>query len=292
MKTTVFKTKVISIMAILLLLIFTISLSASIVGATTHKANSKYATHIEKEVKEIDSFKELKNELEKKDESNELTKSSANEILNATEPEVIEEYIEDSLDNMEEWINSCNDSHMFSLDGGESYKEFSKEFNPGVYANVTLIDEEEENKLLALVSPESVYAASGQSSETVTKEYGNRKFTIKIALTLAKIEVARLCLVNHYTISSKGLDVRYASCAGTTAKWMAEIASEKTKITDKSARKEGADIDVRGDYKVKVKVPVADVHVQTRYGTLMNYVKLLKLNKGSAKLRQHGTYEY
>lgn len=41
MKTTVCKTKVISIMAILLLLIFTISLSASIVGATTHKANSK-----------------------------------------------------------------------------------------------------------------------------------------------------------------------------------------------------------------------------------------------------------
>jgi hypothetical protein len=249
---------------------------------------------------EIISVNQLEEEIsEKTDKNNELTKKEGEEIFSETEPEILAAYIDNSIDIAMEKCNEIVADKEFCLEG-ENELIIKEDVCEGINMEIRLTDEEESSLvgtlsgfvINSLCTP--VYAASGSGSETVTKEYGARRFTATLKLTIATIVFAKLCLVNHYKISSNGLDLTSTDVGGTAAYLVADIPSAKATKTDTVARSEGANIDCEGSYTVKVTIPYFGIPIQTKYAVLMNYVKLENLDKKNkkAKVKQHMTFVY
>ena len=191
---------------------------------------------------EIQSINELEEILDEAYQDEKMSPSEKNNIIERTEPKVIEELcckkfdeaIEIAEDIDIESIMNENKSEIQygrkKLDIDDNYEAYI-EFEDGEDKTIvgTIMDK--------LISP--AYAAT--NGEKMWKSYGNRYFTAKITVSVG-VGIGTCCLENHYKLSSKGIDENFGDAY---VKWSAStgitgsLSPIGVYITDSTARTVG-----------------------------------------------------
>ena len=178
----------------------------------------------------INSLEELKLKIE---ESNGDIKLE--EIIEDTEPKVLEEYFK----NLGEDLKNLNTSLNNVSQSGDNSNTYDLPKSGGS------VEIETSDELLSLERPPSEI----MPFVTVSKPFGSHQYKIVYRVKNTLLPDANLGLVTYYKVSAKGLTATSCSNAGSTGSIVTDITAS-CKITDDIAEKVGYDINAQGDFKV------------------------------------------
>ena len=153
---------------------------------------------------EINTVQELSDVIEEKsDESGVVSKEEAKQIISATSPEVVEDYIDQQTEN----LKAALDEVEFTLEDIEKKEyEILVDEETGAKMHITLEDQEEPYEISTTASGSQNKTGT---SKNATKAVGDRYFTGSCYYQSGFVTV-RLFVENHYTVtSSLGLKERY-----------------------------------------------------------------------------------
>lgn len=216
----------------------------------------------------------------------EITKKEAKRIFEESSPDAIAEYNDIVINEAMHKLNNNN----VSLDVDQDYIKKIFELPSGGEVEIVLKDETEDSLLSSVkktVIP-NAYAATGSGTDYEGyKNYGNRKYTARLKVYGGPGSTFYFYEINHYKISKNGLTVRSAADDFKNSLYV-EHKKSSSKIEDKTAEKEGYDIDTIGRVKYEYKVVTIGSGV-TENARLRATVKLVKLDKKNkrAKVKQH-----
>lgn len=235
---------------------------------------------------DINTLKELKNELNKLNSQEVVTNNQREQIFKNVDPEVVEAFVEEKSTKAVELLSAVEPDEVMKLQKNGVYFG-RKEVNLGDGAKAIVEFEDGEEKgfveKFASVFIEPVYAA--ENGETKWKGYGGRYFTAKVT-TMLGAGYCDMILETHYKLSDKGIDankeatVADARCLSASS----SISEDEPVWTDEVARKIGAsDINVYCKYRWTAKIQLKDGSWQIGNG---NYrinatVGFVDINKSS-----------
>ena len=192
-------------------------------------------------VRTIQSVNELEEAIELAEKDGKITIKEKKEIASKTEPEVIGDYYVMKAEKAFDAIEGFDVDE--GMKGDNEYSSCEKKVTIDDGTDVVIeFEDGEDRSLLSDVKDKIIPNVSAATNgETLWKKYGNRYFTAKATIP-SGIGAGRICLENHYKVSSKGLDERYGDAyvsfsfsAGITG----SISPGNPIITDSVARTEG-----------------------------------------------------
>lgn len=207
---------------------------------------------------EIDSIHDLNKAILEADQDNRITKIEENEILNNTEPSVLESYVE-TVDNVAadllESAEPVREKYYAADD--KTVTVYKVEVDPLSTVELVLTDAEDLsfkdtalNKAKSLFVDECYAATNG---ETLWKAYGNRYFTAEYSRSIGSGKVV-MRTENHYNLSSTGITERYGNTRVQSITGNATVSSIKNSIQQKTATKAGnSNVRMLTQYNVNTK---------------------------------------
>ncbi len=224
---------------------------------------------------EIDSLQELKSVMAAKDVTC-LSKEDKRKLINETNPVVLSEFVNEKLQILEKKANSL-----------EIVGEESKTIDLGdnCEATIYIIDEAEdaiENKN----DNENNSKDSTPGAQTYWKPYGKRKFTSKFEVRTGILDVD-LILVSHYTLSSKGVALRYGESEVVKKKYDIDLGSASAGSVNNvktTAYKKGEKIHISSTFSYRW-APAYDVTIISKQFKMHNYVKYSDIDKKEKEVK-------
>ena len=205
-----------------------IALTVSLAGFNLPSAN---AAENEYQITDINMLKEeivkLNHITDETPEKIELRK----EIMEDTNPLVLEEYNNILVDDLKDFYSS-NDNEEVELATGHELPNSEAE------VKVTAVDVEEFN---SNISP----------MQRVKKSTGDHNYTVDHNIKATLYPDSHTVLVTNYKVKSTGLSLNYTSTAGTHAIFPTTI-TKSSRIIDGSATTVGSDINGLGEYNVTI----------------------------------------
>lgn len=155
---------------------------------------------------------------------------------------------------LEEYATQSKDIQMMPIGNGAEYCRQVYALKSRDELIMEFTDCKEDETALSPMQHIPTVMPMEANGETVWKDYGNRYFTAKAAVTTTAGS-AWVSLENHYTLSANGIDERYgnANAEGISkGERIVEIDPIGVYITDRSARTEGSsDVNMYAEYCVK-----------------------------------------
>ncbi|MBC2173913.1 hypothetical protein [Listeria booriae] len=237
--------------------------SASVQAATASLQNENDAT--------ITTVGELEKEISNVDLNDAAELSEAREnILENTDPEVLEEYGEKLQNEVTEATNELADKLELTSNAENpenQYASATTTLDDGTVLEVNVSDTALPNLLRATTS---------------TEKFGARSYKVESRVYHVMYPDGWICLLTFYNVGKSGLTATGTSVGGTRGLFPLSI-NASSKITDKRAEKNGYDINGQGDYTLNY-VGTHGIGIYVMYRTLVSTVKLNNLYASSAKV--------
>lgn len=235
--------------------------SASVAAASTvqneDEATITTVSELEKKINSVDLNDESKLNAEREN------------IIENTEPEILEEYKEDLQNEVTEATNELADSLELTTDAGNpenQYASATTTLDDGTVLEVNVSDTAVTNLLRA----------------ATTEKFGARSYKVESRVYHVLYPDGWICLLTFYNVNGSGLTATGTSVGGTRGLFPLSI-NASSKITDKRAEKNGYDINGQGDYTLNY-VGTHGIGIYVMYRTLVSTVKLNKLYSASASV--------
>lgn len=205
-----------------------------------------------------------------------LTDNERTDIVENSTQKAKEDYLELMMDQAVKKINEEDPA----LENGEENRKEEYLLDCGARVEVTLSDQTE--------NQDDTFTPSSKEHEHLDfqgyKDYGDRKYTATFHAVASYGTWLTFRVINHYTISNKGLRIRSAESDYSNGSYVKRLESD-SKIEDASATKDGADINCIGRIKYESQFPIIGATVRTFNAKLRNYVKLVKLEKKNKRAK-------
>lgn len=223
---------------------------------------------------EINSMKELREEVSALDVTS-LSPSEKSALMNKVDPQIVSEFVDDKMDTFIEKVNSIEKS-------GEGKTVI--DLGDNCTATVYTYDVPEKIPGISQINGIDLMAST-PGATTLWKPYGYRQFTSRFEIRTGVMD-ADLIMVNHYTLSSKGIDLRYGE-SDIVFDPQVNIGSLSTGAISevvKKAHKIGGKIYIRSTFTYRL-APAYDIPLKTKKFIMHNYVKFSDIDKTEKEVK-------
>jgi len=214
-------------------------LSSASFTFASERAEDKALNNNQYVINDIETFKSEINSIKNIDN---LSKKEKDEILSEVNPKIINDFVDEKIEKMQ--------SELEKTPITTSRKEIDLGDNCKVIVSTTDAADNTIN-LPAL-------KASTPGASTLWKDYGYRQFTVNYEMSIAVLN-ANLKLINHYTLSKNGIDLRYGEAEVGNPSFIGVNFGKATHETvvehSSSAHKKGNSIKISAIYNFEYALP-------------------------------------
>lgn len=195
------------------------------------------------ETKIITTREDLITELKEINLDGSITKSEQQSIIDNTDERVLEAFVSEKIDQAFAVFEEQNiQIEMTEKSDGSCYGQRKFDLGDECFAEVVCEDKDDLNAIEKLaVAIDSMFLTNvwaKTKSSTVTKEYGNRYYSVSFVVYIGG-GTATIALENHYKLSASGIEERYgvsdSSCVGLGV----SMSEDEPIITDNVATQPG-----------------------------------------------------
>lgn len=229
----------------------------------------------DKEEYKINSIQELKSEMADL-EVTKLSEADKRQLLNDTNPEVARTFVDEKMEILAEKMSSIE---MV----GEGVKLI--DLGDNCQAVIYTIDEPEIG-YASMFRNGTNLMSNTPGATTLWKPYGSRQFTSKFEVRTGILDVD-LKLINHYTLSSRGVALRYGESVVDRVAGNLDLGSASAGSVSevkKTAYTKGESIQISSTFTYRW-APVSDVGVITKQFKMKNYVKYSDIDTSAQEVK-------
>lgn len=206
-----------------------------------------------------------------------FSESEKIELFNETSPKVVDEFTTEKM-------------NLFfdKLDSVELDETGIKKIDLGDNSSVTIITEDvSEDTYASTIEKNLIIAkASTPGATTLWKKYGSRKFTATFRIRTGILDVD-LIMINHYTLSSKGVKLRYGESDVSKVRGNIDLGSASAGAVNevkKTAYKKGESIHISSTFTYKWS-SLYDATIFYKRFKMHNYVKFSDIDKKEREVK-------